>query len=154
MTRLLVGGNEAEHIELRFNPPKTADRDGWLETCIDIVVNGFRGSIRAFVEVVDLVRFGEQLARLHETLGGSAERAPTEGQIMLAVEGDGRGGVSVKGFAYSEACRGNKLEFELDLDQTFLVEPLRVLRAISEQASAMGPNIAVNPDAPSARRLP
>lgn len=138
MTRLVLGGNEAEHIELRFNSPQVADRDGWLETYVDIVVKGFRGSIRAFVEIADLVRFGEQLARLHETLGGNAELATTERQIMLTVQGDGRGRVSVKGAAYSEPCFGNKLEFELNLDQTFLVEPLRVLRAISEQAAAMG----------------
>jgi hypothetical protein len=138
VTRLVLGGDDAERVELRFNLPEATGRDGWVETYVDIVVKGFRGSIRAFVEIDDLVRFREQLARLHDTLVGRAELAPSESQIMLTVEGNGHGGMSVKGTAYTEACDGNKLEFELALDQTFLVEPLRVLRTVCEYGRSRG----------------
>jgi hypothetical protein len=138
MTRIVLGGSESERVELRFTFPAPAERDGWLETYVDIVVKGFRGSIRAFVEVHDLLRFGEQLAKVYESLSGRADLTPRESQILLAVEGNGRGGVTVKGTAYAEATYGNKLEFELVLDQTFLVEPLRVLRSIAEHAPSHG----------------
>jgi len=138
MTRMILGGAEAEHVELRFNLPKTADRDGWVETFADIVVKGFRGSLRTFVEINDLVRFRDQLAQLHETLNGVAVLNPRERQLVLIFEGNGRGGIKVKGTAHSDACFGNKLEFELELDQTFLVEPLRVLRSISEHKVTYG----------------
>lgn len=109
-----------------------------LEAQVDIVVKAFRGSIRAFVEVYDLVRFGEQLGLLYANLSGRAELKPREEQIVLAVEGNGRGGITVKEVAYAEASYGNKLEFELALDQTFLVEPLRVLRGLAEHVPSPG----------------
>ena len=138
MTRLVLGGSEAERVELRFNLPQAPDREGWVETFADISVGGFRGSIRLFVEIADLIRFRDQLARLHETLNGLAELSPCEGQLLLTVQGNGGGGMKLKGHAHSEACYGNVLQFELELDQTHLVEPLRVLREIAEHKATYG----------------
>jgi len=49
---------------------------------------------------------------------------------VLTLEGNGHGGINLIGTAYADPCYGNKLDFSLALDQTFLVEPLRILRTI------------------------
>lgn len=124
MTPIRFGG-DAEYIQI--TPPETNDRDGWGRADVEIAVRAFNGRICPYVETRDFERFTRQLRGVYETLKGAAEFLPMEKQFTLRIEATGLGQMRLTGEAWSEATYGNKLVFELNLDQTFLKEPLEAL---------------------------
>jgi hypothetical protein len=107
------------HIAFEL-PDLPAGHEGWFKAQVAIRVEGFTGQISASFEVDDFRRLRDSLTRLHESLGESARFEPRERQVTLNFEGDGLGHVTIAGLAYSEATFGNKLSFEVGIDQTFL----------------------------------
>ena len=57
---------------------------------------------------------------MYKSLQGTTEFKPVEEQLMLELRATSNGHILVKGEAWSEAKYGNKLEFELGLDQSYL----------------------------------
>jgi hypothetical protein len=121
---LRFGVVDGERIEIHLAKPTS----GWIETSVSIVVDGFNGELRPSFELRDLERLGESLVRLYASLSGKAILEGREGQLVLTLEGNGRGAIAVKGSAYARPTYGNRLEFELEIDQTFLPEILCLLR--------------------------
>jgi hypothetical protein len=134
--RVTFGAEHSEHLSLQFEFPPKPEMSPWLDIQVQIAVTGFRGQVSISVEVDDLVRFHDQLVRLYETLSGIARFETREGQLQLEVSGNGRGGIAVRGTAYAHATYGSKLEFEIDLDQTYLVAPLSELGLIRPKHAA------------------
>jgi hypothetical protein len=124
MCTLLFGVVGGERIEIHLADPTS----GWIETSVSIVVDGFSGELRLSFELRDLERLGESLAKLYASLSGKAVLEGREEQLVLTLEGNGRGAIAIKGSAYARPTYGNCLEFELEIDQTFLPEILRLLR--------------------------
>ena len=71
-----------------------------------------------------------ELRELHRTLKGNARFSSYEGQIELALVGDGLGHVAVHGEAMDIAGTGNMLRFHFEIDQTEPQPLLHDLEAI------------------------
>jgi hypothetical protein len=52
--------------------------------------------------------------------------------------GNGMGGITVNGKAWSQACYQNKLEFTFEIDQTFIPAILSQLESITGAATNAG----------------
>ena len=138
MICLNIGAADGEHISIDL-PDKPQGREGWFDAPVSIAVHGFVGDIAAYFEVEDFSRFRESLTSVYETLSGKAELTHREKQLTLSLEGNGRGTISVTGLAYAHATHGSKLQFEFELDQTFLPE---AIRAIQKLEASMNPGPA------------
>jgi hypothetical protein len=121
-------GTLSEFVCLAFQSKPIPE--GWIDVQVDITVQSFRGSIWPSLEVFDLEQFLAQLSKLHSSLKGSAELRPREAQFALSIKADALGHMLLSGTAWSRATYGNRLEFELELDQTFLDEPISQLRSV------------------------
>jgi len=123
----IIFGTDSEHIRISWSP--SLKGDDWGETQVDIAVRSFHGAITPMVEGADLLSFARELRALYDSLDGSAELATRERQIGFKLTAGSGGHVLLAGEAWSEATYGNSLRFELELDQSFLLEPLNVLEA-------------------------
>ncbi len=120
-------GTDSEHISVSW--PSSLNGDDWGETRVDIAVRSFHGAITPMVEGADLLRFAKELRALYHSLQGMAELSTRERQIGFKLSAGPGGHLLLAGEAWSEATYGNSLRFEIELDQSFLPEPLNVLEA-------------------------
>ena len=126
MTAFRIGSENGEHVTVQL--PNAEDLvDDWFRSDVTIKVDGFDASISPYVQLSDFSEFCRQLSSLYETLSGVASLLPLEGQFSLELSGNGRGNISAIGVALHKASYGSKLEYEFELDQTYLKEPLNVL---------------------------
>ena len=121
-------GSDLEHIKIHI--PESFLLEGWAQTSVEIKVNGFLGAISPYFEKGDFELFLPNLRRLFESLKGNAELIPLERQLVLRFEGRSCGHVSMYGTAWSQACYENKLEFCIEMDQSYLQVPLNALERI------------------------
>lgn len=121
-------GSESEFIEIRL--PESYSIEGWAQADVEIAVNCFHGKVRPWVESGDFEQFTKALRRLYDSLKGEAELSPLEKQFTLKIIGTSGGHIEVSGEAWSQATCENKLEFTLDLDQSYLLAPLCELESI------------------------
>lgn len=101
--------------------------DNWLSVEVAISVGAFHGKYQASFMTGELEELHEQLAKLLEALTGNAEFSTLEGQLSLALVGDGLGHIQIKGEARDEAGIGNRLSFSFAIDQTQLQSSVRAL---------------------------
>jgi len=121
-----LGSENGEHVTVQL--PRAEDlTDDWFRSDVTIKVDGFDASISPYFQLHDLSAFCRQLSALYETLSGVAGLLPLEGQFSLELAGNGRGNISATGVAFYKTSYGSKLEYEFELDQTYLKEPLNVL---------------------------
>ncbi|MFA6903570.1 MAG: hypothetical protein WC236_10850 [Gallionellaceae bacterium] len=145
---LRFGSSDNEYLELRLTLPSgTEHADAWVQVDASLVVEGFHGSIQPMFEITDFIRFASELQRVYDSLSGQAIFDSRERQLFFTATGNGRGTVTIEGHAYSQATFGNKLEFNLSIDQTFLPKPLAVLNQISQEWAKLLPNPAFKRDA-------
>jgi hypothetical protein len=127
-------GTTSEFVCIRF--PHSPTSEGWLDAEVEIAVRGFRGTIAPSFEVHDLELFHKELEVLDRDVKGSAQLRPRERQFNLKLVATSLGHIELSGIAWSQATLGNRLEFEIALDQTFLREPLSQLRSVLEEWKA------------------
>ena len=127
MTAIHIGSS-SEFIEIAL--PASFAKDGWAQANVEIAVRCFRGSVKPWVDIADFERLATGLRAMYESLAGQAEFSPMEGQFTLKVACGIGGHIRVTGEAWSQATFENKLEFILELDQTYLQEPLQQLEAL------------------------
>lgn len=120
-------GSGSEFLKIQI--PSGFSPEGWAQTSVEVKTNHFHGVISPWVEERDFSLFTNSLSTLYQTLKGIASFETTEGQITFKLEAKSGGQIELSGVAWSEACYGSKLEFEVSLDQTFLQEPLSNLEA-------------------------
>jgi hypothetical protein len=135
MLPLRIGGG-SEFIELRL--PRRGASNGWFHAEVEIAVQCFSGSVTAFFDAADFQNFEKGLRPLYTTLRGTAELKPMEGQVVISLKGNGRGGIAVEGEAWSQANWQNKLQFTFEIDQTFLPQTLAQLETINAECSNAG----------------
>ncbi len=121
-------GSESEYVKIVV--PKTFSSEGWGQATVIISVECFRGEINPWVQAGDFECLSLELRALYETLKGKAEFAPLENQFSLELTALTGGHVELKGYASAHTSHGNKLEFELALDQTYLQRPLARIEEI------------------------
>jgi hypothetical protein len=125
--RFQIGGDEHEFLRVEV---KAANGDGWLPSRIAVCAGAFHGEFPGDLDVWAFSRFADQVRELHKTLKGTAVFSTYEGQLELALVGDGLGHISVNGEAMDFAGTGNKLVFRLGIDQTQLPALLKDLESI------------------------
>jgi hypothetical protein len=97
---------------------------------VEISVCGFQGRIDPWVEPTDFEVFTKQLRALYDSLQGEATFYPREGQFTMKLVCMPGGHIEVTGEAWSKATYENKLEYALQLDQSFLAAPLQDLEGL------------------------
>ena len=126
MTAFRIGSENGEHVTVHL-PELENLTDDSFQSGVTIKVDGFEASISPYFQLPDLSEFCRQLSLLHKTLSGAASLLPIEGQFSMELSGNGRGNISAKGIALYHASYGSRLEYEFELDQTYLKEPLNIL---------------------------
>jgi hypothetical protein len=121
-----IGGDESDFARVSITRD---NEDGWLSADVDIAVGRFRGSYPADFDTFAFSEFSKQLAVLYKTLSGSAEFTSLESQLERKLKCDALGHISVRGEARDVAGIGNKLLFDLEIDQTHVPQILNSLKA-------------------------
>jgi len=128
-----IGNSDAEHVRLSF---EDADLEhGRLYCAITIKVDRFSGDITADYEDRDFVKLQSDLTKLHETLSGTAILYHRDEQFVLQFEGDGLGHITISGTALAYPTYGNKLDFSLAIDQSYLPALITQLQNINKLIS-------------------
>ena len=143
MAAFSLGGLEHERVTVDVTgyecaPTGDYHDDNWLSTMVTISVGSFEGRFPASFLSDELVSFRDLLRTLHDTLLGEAKFETLEEQLFLTLKGNGRGQIFLKGHAMDRAGDGNRLEFELQLDQTHLGGTLRDLDTVIETFPVRG----------------
>lgn len=133
MQTIFFGGDSVERLEIAlqgYERSTTGDYwdDNWLVAKVSISVGGFRGKFQASLQAGEVQAFHDGLVALLETLEGRVEFETLEEQLSLALIGDGLGHIRVEGQAMDQAGIGNRLSFNIDMDQTQLQLSVQSLR--------------------------
>jgi len=131
MVTLHLGAEHHEGVDIDL-PDRPQGREGWFDAEVLVRVDGFAATASVYFETHDFARFLEGLRSLYQTLGGTATLDPRERQLTLAASGNGRGAIDVRGVLFSRPTYGTKLEFEYQIDQTYLPTVIEVLEHFVE----------------------
>ena len=107
--------------------------DNWIRGNVSISVGGFKGNYGAAFQADDFSQFLERLQNLYDSLKGTAEFKTMEEQLYIKASGDGKGHIHIAGMAMDDAGMGNRLHFNLEIDQTDLSSTIRQLRELVKQ---------------------
>ena len=133
MTRWSIGHSERERLTIELlSPPAQDEGYDWITARATITVGGFHGDTQLMITLADMIRFAEQLHPLYETLKGEAEFTTIEDQVYMKLTTDGLGHITVAGHLMDQVGVGNKLLFNVSLDQTFLKNALAELKQAIE----------------------
>lgn len=129
-----LGGDEAEYVRLHMrahaHSASSVFWEGNPHACdVEVSVGPFRAKIESEIHGVDLAQFLKSVQRLYDWLGDEAVLETLEQWLTLRLIGDGRGGILVQGRLVDPMSRGNSLEFELSVDQTYLPPLITQLQA-------------------------
>lgn len=122
-------------IELTGFAHPEADLDwdrNWINSKVTVKAGGFTGLIDCYLMTTDFERFKHELAQLYNKLNGTAAFDTIEGQVSIKIKGDGIGHLEAQCIVMDNAGIGNKLEFEINFDQTFIPEMIRQLDTITK----------------------
>ncbi len=139
MIAFSLGGSERERVAVKVaryeRAPLTGDYhdDNWLNVTVTISAGAVDGTFSASFLTDEFVVFRAQLQDLYSTLRGEAQFSTLEEQLFLKLVGNGLGQISLKGYALDRAGDGNRLDFELALDQSHLANAISDLNAVIER---------------------
>jgi hypothetical protein len=124
-TEVLIGDSGAQHVLIRplsrSQPGLFDEWDGnWIDCELEIVSGAFRGGFRADLRSEEFRTFLAETQELVQALEGSARLTTMEGQLAVFLTGDGKGAIRVHGEAIDKAPGVNRLQFEFEVDQTYL----------------------------------
>ncbi|KRW67430.1 hypothetical protein AO741_20765 [Pseudomonas sp. TTU2014-105ASC] len=136
MESFAFGGEEAERVEVQVHgyerePVGEYYDDNWVRVSVHVNVGSFSGLFDATFLTSELAEFRVSVSSLYESLVGVARFTTLEDQLSLELAGDGRGHIQLKGVAIDAPGIGNRLEFQMALDQGHLSAALRGLDGIA-----------------------
>ena len=118
-----IDGEHTGHLDIRVLS-HTEDPDfwdgNWLACSIDIRAGDFTCHVGANLRTDEFERFYQEVKVLYESLTGDATFTTMETQLNLHLSGDGHGHICARGQVRDAPGTGNVLDFELQLDQTYL----------------------------------
>jgi hypothetical protein len=134
------GGNFIRIELIGFNHPNAElDWDkNWVKGFISVKAGGFFGEFKADFMTVDFVSFKNELTKLYEKLNGIATFNTLESQIEIKIVGDGIGHLKAEREVMDYAGTRNKLEFEINFDQTQIPKILNQLEKITNRFPKVG----------------
>jgi hypothetical protein len=107
---------------------QSEDRDTWLVIDVKVYAGGFEGAISDYASIGHLSSFANQLENLYQKLQGKAIFGTIDGKFSVELQGDGKGHIKAQFDVMDDIAR---LKFDAELDQTFLPELIKQVRAIS-----------------------
>lgn len=110
----------------------------WIRGIVNVKAGAFSGEFKADFMTVDFVSFKNELAKLYEKLNGIATFYTLEEQVMVKVVGDRIGHLKADCVVMDNAGIGNRLEFEIDFDQTHIPKILNQLERITVKFPQVG----------------
>lgn len=110
----------------------------WVKGFVKVKAGGFLGEFKASFMTVDFVSFKNELTQLYDKLNGIATFSTLESQVEIKIIGDGIGHLKAECEVMDSAGIGNKLEFEINFDQTHIPKILNQLEKIINQFPKVG----------------
>jgi hypothetical protein len=92
----------------------------WISGNVSVQAGAFSGNFKMEFETTDFPSFKIQLEKLYEKLNGFAVFYTIENQVEIKISGDGNGHLNAACEVVDFPGYGNKLNFEIDFDQTHL----------------------------------
>ncbi len=110
----------------------------WVKAIVEVKAGVFSGKFKADFMTVDFVSFKNELAKLYDKLNGIATFQTLENQVDIKIFSDGIGHLNAKCVVMDDAGNGNRLEFEIDFDQTYIPKILNQLEKITAKFPQIG----------------
>jgi hypothetical protein len=139
MVAVSFGGSQHERVKIEvsgYERPDGSDNyhdANWLGIRIEVAAGAFRGTFDAAFLTSEFDALRSQLRTLYASLKGTVKFETLEGQLGLTFEGNGLGGIELRGEALDQAGIGNRLSFRLSLDQTHIGAALAQLEEVLER---------------------
>jgi hypothetical protein len=105
--------------------------ENWIKAIVYVKAGAFSGNFRADFTTWEFITFKKELILLYEKLTGSATFDTLEKQVVIKVSGDGIGHLKADCVLEDNAGFGNRLQLEIDFDQTSLPNLIRQLEIIT-----------------------
>ncbi len=102
----------------------------WIKAKVSVKAGSFSGQFDTQFMTTDFKRFKQDLTFLYDKLEGTMAFDTLEGQVKIKIKGDGIGHFEACCSVRDNVGTGNKLEFELNFDQTAIPDLLRQLKTI------------------------
>lgn len=120
---------------IKYSYPDATDNydNNWLDIVLTLKMGAFSGQYPAYFQTTDFSQLLGELTKLHENLNGQFSFTTLEQQLVLNFKGDGLGHIQIEGTAEDNAGNGNRLNFEIDIDQTAFPA---IIQQLSEITSA------------------
>lgn len=118
-----IGYFDGDRVEVTLTGiPADSTTEGydWITATAKVQVAGFKGEVSIHLCVSDLIRFKAQLEPMYRNLHGTAEFRTIEDQLYIHTEVDKLGHVQATGYLRGNLISGNKLNYEIQYDQTLL----------------------------------
>ena len=110
----------------------------WIKSKIKVKAGAFTGVFQAELMTTDFEKFKQEISKLYEKLDGRANFDTLEGQISIKIKGDGIGHFEADCFVMDFAGTGNKLDFEINFDQTMITDIVSQLDNITKVFPVQG----------------
>ena len=92
----------------------------WIKSKVTVKGGVFSGQFETELMTTDFDRFKQQFSQLYDNLDGVAIFDTIEGQVNIKIKGDGIGHFEASCMVMDYAGTGNKLDFEINFDQTLI----------------------------------
>jgi ribosome-associated toxin RatA of RatAB toxin-antitoxin module len=127
-----------EVIESNY-PNAEMDWDkNWVSSIVSVKAGAFSGKFNADLMTIDFADFKISLKKLYQKLDGTITFNTLEDQIEMKIIGDGIGHLRAECEVMDNAGVGNKLEFDIDFDQTHIPKLLNQLEKITTKFPVLG----------------
>ena len=133
-------GNFLRIEPLKWSHPN-AEMDwdkNWITVTLYVKAGAFHGEFGADFMTIDFINFRNELIKLYDNLNGIARFHTLEEQIGIQITGDGFGHLTAECFAMDYSGIGNKLQFEIDFDQSYIPIILKQLEVITSKFPKIG----------------
>lgn len=130
--QIRVGQRDTEHVVIDILD-QVPDDYGWLNAEVAVSVGAWSGRFGACLRTPDFPRFRQQLEHLLANPSATASFTTLEQQLELKFLGNLLGHIKVEGQAVDQAGVGNRLQFSLDIDQSYLPDLINELLAVERR---------------------
>jgi hypothetical protein len=111
----------------------------WLLVTAAVRAGKFTGEIPGMLRAEELQQFSDDLRSFRQSLTGSVVFDTMEGWLNLRIEPSKTGRIAIEGEIQDDVSAPfNNLEFNLEMDQTFLLTPLQQLEQVVKAFPVVG----------------
>ena len=145
MCEIHIGGKEHEYLSIQLRGRDASEQEfgdyferNWLTALVEVRAGDFQASIRCQFQAEDFVHLRGSLQDLLDWKDSSADFSTLEGWLAAVFMMDERGRITLIGDLIDRPMDGNRLHFQLALDQSFLPSILSDLARVIEKYPVIG----------------